>query len=65
MANLALLGGNKTVTADYCSKASKITEEAIALVTGMCHNNETSFSPVVHDFEKKWKEYLSKRFFMH
>jgi len=64
MANLALLGGSKAVTLDYKQVASLplVSEKAKAAVDELMDKGEISLSPVVAEFEEKFRKYIGAEY---
>lgn len=60
MANLALLGGSKTVTLDYEKEANLpiVSDRAIDAAVAVMKTGEISLSPVVREFEEKFCKYI-------
>ena len=62
MSKLALLGGNKTVTANTNVQLPLVGEKAIEKVVELCKKNQVSTSPLVYEFEDTWKKYVGAKY---
>lgn len=68
MANLAILGGNKTVTKPVVGENGivgfipNVNEKAMATIQELLKNGQLSVSPIVPEFEAKFKEYIGAKF---
>ncbi|MBR5478834.1 MAG: DegT/DnrJ/EryC1/StrS family aminotransferase [Clostridia bacterium] len=64
MANLALLGGEKTVTLDYekVGNLPIVGAKAKAAVNEVMDRDEISLSPIVQEFEKKFCKYVGAEY---